>query len=70
MKQNKNNSFFPKDFFGPNIDNQQKIKEEINPRSIYVNLQKEYDEDRELLELLRGTNKSKIDIKIFFYSHK
>ena len=62
----KNNSFFPKDFFGPNIDNQQKIKEEINPRSIYVNLQKEYDEDRELLELLRGTNKSKIDIKIFF----
>ena len=31
----------------------------INPRSTFVNLEKEYDEDRELLELLISTNKSK-----------
>ena len=38
-----------------------KINEENkNQKSTFVNLQKEYDEDRELLELLNGTNKSKL----------
>jgi hypothetical protein len=67
-EQSKNNSLFPSDFFDSNANNKPKIKEEPNAinednkiqKSIFVNLQKEYDEDRELLELLNGTNKSKL----------
>ena len=50
------------------MNNKPKSKEEPNKinednknlKSTFVNLQKEYDEDRELLELLNGTNKSKL----------
>ena len=41
---------------------EKKEKNKINSRSIFVNLQKEYDEDRELLELLLSTNKRKKNI--------
>ena len=36
-----------------------KEKSKINPRSTFVNLQNEYEEDKELLELLISINKSK-----------
>ena len=52
---------FPLDFFKheTNKEKEKKEKNKLNPRSTFVNLQKEYDEDRELLELLISTNKSK-----------
>ena len=62
--QNKKESFFPHDFFKLNLNKEKEKKEKnkINSRSIFVNLQKEYDEDRELLELLLSTNKRKKNI--------
>lgn len=52
--------YFPHDFFKyESKEGEKKEKNKINPRSTFVNLQKEYDEDRELLELLLNTNKSK-----------
>ena len=70
--QNKNSKIFPSDFFDPILPQEQinnnSLKDEkskeiksvdhgTKPKSIYVNLQKEYDEDKELLELLSGKRK-------------
>jgi phage/plasmid-associated DNA primase len=72
FEQNKNNSFFPRDFFDSTLNNFSKNekdginneKNNLKQKSIFVNLQKEYDEDRELLELLGGTGNGK---HIFFH---
>ena len=45
----------------------EKKDSKINPRSTFVNLQNEYDEDRELLELLVSINKSKKIFLIYIY---
>ena len=54
--QNKSSKLFPSDFFEPILPKQEKksssIKTNRSPKSIYVSLQKEYEEDRELLDLL------------------
>ena len=74
LKKNPHNNFFPSDFFSPMVSssyNNTNIKKfrleekpKIKSKSIYVNLQKEEEEDRELIELLEGKrDKSK---KIFF----
>ena len=74
LKKNPHNNFFPSDFFSPLVsssNNNTNIKKfrleekpKIKSKSIYVNLQKEEEEDRELIELLEGKkDKSK---KIFF----
>ena len=73
LKKNPHNNFFPSDFFSPLVSssNNTNIKKyrleekpKIKSKSIYVNLQKEEEEDRELIELLEGKkDKSK---KIFF----
>lgn len=68
------NKIFPSDFFGPNLqekNSQDKKKpKSVEPeqnygksKSIYVNLQNEIDEDRELLELLGGGEGSKSNFK-------
>ena len=61
---NKNDHFFPSDFFDPIVSptnsNQNKPIEYINTnksKSTFVNLQKEEEEDRELLDLLEGKRK-------------
>jgi hypothetical protein len=51
----------------PNKEKEKKDKSKINPRSTFVNLQNEYDEDRELLELLVSINKSKKIFLIYIY---
>jgi len=74
LKKSPNKNFFPSDFFSPMVsssNNNTNIKKfileekpKIKSKSIYVNLQKEEEEDRELIELLEGKkDKSK---KIFF----
>ena len=58
---NQNDHFFPSDFFepisSPTNSKQNNIKFTNKSKSTYVNLQKEEDEDRELLELLEGKRK-------------
>lgn len=39
----------------------------MNPKSIYVNLQKEYDEDKELLDLLDGKESKRKKYIYFIY---
>ncbi len=70
--KSKNSKIFPSDFFDPILPKDQNSKtikidknknetksvdREIKSKSTYVNLQKEYDEDKELLELLTGKRK-------------
>ena len=72
LKKNHYDNFFPSDFFSPMVSNDRNIKNykieekaKIKSKSIYVNLQKEEDEDRELIKLLEGKkNKRK---KIYNY---
>ena len=58
------NNFFPSDFFEPisptnmNNSNQINYNSRNKSKSTYVNLQKEEEEDRELLELLEGKRKN------------
>ena len=81
--QNKNSKIFPSDFFDPILPQEQNnnnlIKDKktkdiksvdhgTKQKSIYVNLQKEYDEDKELLELLSGKRKLNLLIFIKKYS--
>ena len=77
LKKNPHNNFFPSDFFSPLVsssNNNTNIKKfrleekpKIKSKSIYVNLQKEEEEDRELIELLEGKkDKSK---KIFLINN-
>ena len=65
---NINKNFFPSDFFPKfissknNIDNNSKKSEQqkIKSKSTYINLQKDEEEDRELIKLLEGkTEKGK-----------
>ena len=61
MNINQNNHFFPSDFFEPissYINSKQPNPNDSNKtKSTFVNLQKEEEEDRELLELLEGKRK-------------
>ena len=66
---NQKDHFFPSDFFEPISSSTNSInKKSINfnntnkAKSIYVNLQKEEEEDKELLDLLNGKRKLKINI--------
>ena len=65
INQNINSKQFPAGFFGPlpekkNDNNEKEFdKTQNKQKSIYVNLQKEYDEDRELLDLLKDTKTTK-----------
>ena len=57
-----NSKIFPSDFFEPILpkqkDNNSSSKNSTRgPKSIYVSLQKEYDEDKELLDLLSSKRK-------------
>jgi hypothetical protein len=56
--QNPGTKIFPSDFFEPILPKEEKKSSSTDKhvangsKSIYVSLQKEYEEDRELLELL------------------
>ena len=53
------NRFFPSDFFSASPQNIKEIKnEKIKSKSIFINLQKEEEEDRELIELLQEKHQS------------
>jgi len=53
------NRFFPSDFFSALPRNIKEIKnEKIKSKSIFINLQKEEEEDRELIELLQEKHQS------------
>jgi hypothetical protein len=57
---NKKDHFFPSDFFEPISPSMHSIKNENSlskSKSIYVNLQKEEEEDKELIDLLDGKRK-------------
>ncbi len=57
---NKNDHFFPSDFFEPISPSIYFNKNENNlskSKSTYVNLQKEEEEDKELIDLLDGKRK-------------
>lgn len=62
--QNINNKLFPNDFFEPILPKKEKQlsvnNKNINKstKSTYVSLQKEYDEDKELLDLLTSTKRN------------
>lgn len=72
---NQKNHFFPSDFFepicSPTNSNHIKSFKFNNPngtKSTYVNLQKEEEEDKELLDLLEGKRKKiKYIFFIYFY---
>ena len=70
MNINQNNHFFPSDFFEPissHINSKQANPNDANKtKSTCVNLQKEEEEDRELLELLEGKRKKFILILYIF----
>ena len=69
---NQNNHFFPSDFFEPisptnmNSSNQINYNSRNKSKSTYINLQKEEEEDRELLELLEGKRKNFSYYFLFF----
>lgn len=62
--QNINDKLFPTDFFEPILPREEKQlsvnNKNINKstKSTYVNLQKEYDEDKELLDLLTSSKRN------------
>ena len=62
--QNINNRLFPTDFFEPILPKEEKQLSVNNKntnkstKSTYVSLQKEYDEDKELLDLLTSTKRN------------
>ncbi len=62
--QNINNKLFPNDFFEPILPKVEKQLSVNNKntnkstKSTYVSLQKEYDEDKELLDLLTSTKRN------------
>ena len=66
INQNINSKQFPADFFGPlpekknDFHEKEPDKTHNNQKVTYVNLQKEYEEDKELLDLLKDTKASKI----------
>ena len=64
--QNFNTKLFPSDFFEPILPKEEKklSTNKINnkntikiPKSTYVSLQKEYEEDKELLDLLTSSKR-------------
>ena len=59
MPISQKNRFFPSDFFSTLPQNIKEIKnEKIKSKSIFINLQKEEEEDRELIELLQEKHQS------------
>jgi cell fate regulator YaaT (PSP1 superfamily) len=62
--QNINDKLFPTDFFEPILPREEKQlsvnNKNINKstKSTYVSLQKEYDEDKELLDLLTSSKRN------------
>lgn len=62
--QNINDKLFPTDFFEPILPKEEKQlsvnNKNINKstKSTYVSLQKEYDEDKELLDLLTSSKRN------------
>ena len=62
--QNINDKLFPNDFFEPILPKEEKQLSVNNKntnksnKSTYVSLQKEYDEDKELLDLLTSTKRN------------
>ena len=61
LERNKKDLYFPHDC-NRQDSNKEKEKKSFNHKSTFVNLENEYDEDRELLELLLNTKKSKLII--------
>ena len=72
--QNINTKLFPSDFFEPILPKEEKKllvnnKNNFNlTKSTYISLQKEYDEDKELLDLLTPSKRNSLYYNIYFYS--
>jgi hypothetical protein len=77
MLKSINTKLFPSDFFEPILPKQNKKsfsttdshgdkKSVGGPRSIYVSLEKEYDEDKELLDLLSYKRNLSYIIQLYF----